>query len=130
MAIGPGPNVPGPQGEQTGEDQTAIDEGISIAVGKDLERLADENQHSRREIIRDVIAKWLGYGIQCASIVFLFGMFVWAWHVFGINQLPLQSGGVLHLKWLTKPEISEIQKALTQVGLGTIFGFLIKSKFL
>jgi hypothetical protein len=110
--------IPPPQ-HRSGGDENARKEGSSFSSGRDLEKLADESQHGRREGIRDLISFWLKAFICIGSTIFIIGAGIWAWHILAWG-----------CKWMSPADLASLQKGIGQVGIGAVFGFLIKSKFL
>jgi hypothetical protein len=104
---------------RSGGDDDARREGSSLSYGKDLENLANATQHGRREGVRDLIARCLKVVICVGVLIFLAGALIWSWHILGWT-----------CKWLSPKDLASIQKGIGQVGIGALFGFLIKSKFL
>jgi len=102
------------------QDEKAQKESAALQTGVDLEKKAEENQHSRRESARDKISTWLGRWIAVVAFLVICATLVMAWHMIMPSCL----------RWLDPQEIASIKDTLTSVTIGVVFGFLAKSKFL
>ena len=103
-----------------GSDEKAEKEVNAMRDGKDLAKQADENQHDRREAVRDTISYWLDKWMMVAALLLIAATIVMAWHLL----LPQ------NLRWLMPSEVIDIKDSITSVTIGAVFGFLARSKFL
>lgn len=101
-------------------EELAYKESEGFSGGRDLEKEADESQHDRRETVRDHIGKLVVGGVYFGFALMVVVAVVYTIHVAGHEDM----------RWLSVDEVRTIQDNLSNVIIGAILGFLIRSKFL